>query len=123
MQRVRRNLSRDEVESLRKVLMISVPRASMSIAQLLRTMRLITRKSQIEYAKFCDVAPRVLADIEAGKGSPTVETLEKLARPFGYRVGIVAPIDDSDGTEPTRPGRASVAHEPAHRRGSTPVKR
>jgi transcriptional regulator with XRE-family HTH domain len=59
-------------------------------------MRLITRKSQVEYAQWCDVAPRVLADIEAGKGSPTVETLEKLLRPFGYRVGIVAPPDGSE---------------------------
>jgi hypothetical protein len=95
MQRVHRNLSRDEVEALRKELLSLVPRASMDIAPLLRTMRLITRKSQIEYAKLCEVAPRVLADIEAGKGSPTVETLEKLLRPFGYRVGIVAPSEGS----------------------------
>jgi predicted transcriptional regulator len=95
MRRVHRNLSRDEVESLRKQLVSLVPRASSDIPQLLRTMRLITRKSQIEYAKLCGVAPRVLADIEAGKGSPTVETLEKLLRPFGYRVGIVAQVEES----------------------------
>lgn len=52
-------------------------------------MRLITRKSQMEYAQMCGVAHRVLTAIEAGKGSPTVETLEKLLRPFGYRVGVV----------------------------------
>lgn len=92
MRRVHRNLSRDEVETLRKELMSCVPQASSDIPQLMRTMRLITRKSQIEYAKWCTVAPRVLADIEAGKGSPTVETLEKLLRPFGYRIGIVAPV-------------------------------
>lgn len=95
MQRVHRNLSREEVESLRKELVGLVPRASADIPHLLRTMRLIARKSQIEYAKLCEVSPRVLADIEAGKGSPTVETLEKLLRPFGYRVGIVVPIDDN----------------------------
>jgi transcriptional regulator with XRE-family HTH domain len=53
-------------------------------------MRLITRKSQAEYARFCGVAPRVLADLEAGKGSPRVETLDKLLRPFGFQVGVVA---------------------------------
>ena len=94
MQRVHRNLSRDEVEALRKKLLTWVPQASADIPLLMKTMRLITRKSQAEYAKLCDVAPRVLADIETGKGSPTVETLEKLLRPFGYRVGIVAPLDD-----------------------------
>lgn len=94
MRRVHRNLSRDEVEALRAELARLVPRASASIPQLLRTMRLITRKSQAEYAALCDVAPRVLADIEAGKGSPTMETLEKLLRPFGFRVGVVAPSEE-----------------------------
>lgn len=105
MRRVHRNLSRDEVETLRKELFTLVPQASADIPQLLRTMRLITRKSQIEYAKLCEVAPRVLADIEAGKGSPTVETLEKLLRPFGYRIGIVAPVEDADALVPVRRDR------------------
>jgi predicted transcriptional regulator len=96
MRRVHRNLSRDEVELLRQDLVRLVPHAPATIPQLMRTMRLITRKSQVEYAQWCDVAPRVLADIEAGKGSPTVETLQKLLRPFGYRVGIVAPADSSE---------------------------
>jgi hypothetical protein len=71
-------------------------------------MRLIARKSQVEYAKLCDVAPRVLADIEAGKGSPTVETLEKLLWPFGYRVGVVAPLDGYGGVSPGKRGKATV---------------
>jgi DNA-binding XRE family transcriptional regulator len=97
MQRVHRKLSRDEVEELRRGLASLVPISSAPIPQLLRTMRLIARKSQIEYAKLCQVAPRVLADIEAGKGSPTVETLEKLLRPFGFKVGIVMPGADTTG--------------------------
>lgn len=105
MRRVHRNLSRDEVESLRKELFTLVPQSAADIPQLMRTMRLITRKSQIEYAKLCEVAPRVLADIEAGKGSPTVETLEKLLRPFGYRVGIVAPVEDENSLVPARRDR------------------
>ena len=97
MQRVHRNLSRDEVELLRKELVTVVPRASADIPSLMRTMRLIARKSQAEYARMCDVSPRVLTEIEAGRGSPTVETLEKLLRPFGYRVGVVAPLDGYAG--------------------------
>ena len=38
------------------------------------------------------MAPRVLAELEAGKRNVRLETLEKLLRPFGYRVGIVAPV-------------------------------
>jgi putative transcriptional regulator len=97
MQRVHRNLSRDEIEALRNQLTGLVPKARADIPHLLRMMRLITRKSQAEYARFCGVAPRVLAKIEAGTGSPTVETLGKLLRPFGYRVGVVAESPDGDG--------------------------
>jgi transcriptional regulator with XRE-family HTH domain len=62
---------------------------SAGVAELLRMMRLIVRKSQAEYARMCGVAPRVLTNIEGGVGSPTVETLEKLLRPFGFQVGVV----------------------------------
>jgi transcriptional regulator with XRE-family HTH domain len=89
VKRVHRNLSRDEVEALRERLTSLVPIESASIPELLRMMRLIARKSQTEYARMCGVAPRVLASIEGGIGSPTVETLGKLLRPFGYRVGVV----------------------------------
>jgi transcriptional regulator with XRE-family HTH domain len=95
MRRVHRNLSRDEVEALRRELAALVPQSHADIAKLMRTMRLITRRSQAEYARLCGVAHRVLADVESGKGSPTVETLEKLVRPFGYRVGIVSPAGDA----------------------------
>ena len=90
MQRVHRNLSREDTQALRDKLNELVPQGRAGIPELVRTMRLITRKSQAEYARFCNVAPRVLADLEAGKGSPRVETLDKLLRPFGFQVGVVA---------------------------------
>ncbi len=90
MQRVHRNLSREDTQALRDKLNELVPHERAGIPELVRMMRLITRKSQTEYARFCGVAPRVLADLEAGKGSPRVETLEKLLRPFGFQVGVVA---------------------------------
>src|ERR1043165_9274630 len=99
MKRVHRNLSRPEVEALRERLTSLVPAENASVAELLRMMRLIARKSQAEYARMCGVAPRVLANIEGGTGSPTVETLGKLLRPFGYRVGVVM-----DGGENARSG-------------------
>jgi predicted transcriptional regulator len=89
MQRVHRNLSRDDIEALRRQLAEQVPVADTDIAELIRTMRFITRKSQAEYARLCGVAPRVLADLEAGRRNVRMETLEKLLKPFGYSVGIV----------------------------------
>lgn len=91
LKRVHRNLKRDEVEALRNKLAEWVPQEHAEIPELIRTMRLIVRKSQAEYAQLCGVSPRVLADIEAGKGVQTTETLGKLLRPFGLKLGVVAP--------------------------------
>jgi XRE family transcriptional regulator, regulator of sulfur utilization len=96
MQRVRRSVTRDEVEQLREQLTKLVPQAQASLPELIRLMRQIVRKSQSEYAKLCGVAPRALADIEAGRGSPRVDTLEKLLKPFGYGIGVVAQRSGED---------------------------
>lgn len=89
MQRVRRTLSRDQVEKLRIELAGLVPQAKADIPRLIKMMRLITRLSQAEYAKLCKVAPRVLADIESGRRNVRLETLEKLVRPFKLKIGVV----------------------------------
>jgi len=90
LQRVHRNLSKSEVDALREKLATLIPEAQADIGTLIKTMRLATRRSQAEYARLCKVAPRVLADVEAGRRNVQVETLEKLLRPFGYRIGIVS---------------------------------
>jgi transcriptional regulator with XRE-family HTH domain len=109
MQRVHRNLSREDTQALRDKLNELVPQERAGIPELVKTMRLITRKSQAEYARFCGVAPRVLADLEAGKGSPRVETLDKLLRPFGFQVGVVARpfAPEVAMSSPTRGGNKS----------------
>lgn len=89
MQRVHRNLSQEQVDALRRGLAETVPVARATIPQLVRTMRLATRRSQNEYAKLCGVAPRVLKRIEAGELHVQVESIEKLLKPFGYAIGLV----------------------------------
>ena len=90
MRRVHRNLSKAEVDALRDTLAAWIPEARAEIGVLIKTMRLAARRSQAEYARLCDVTPRVLAQIEAGRHNVQVVTLEKLLRPFGYQVGIVS---------------------------------
>jgi transcriptional regulator with XRE-family HTH domain len=52
-------------------------------------MRLSTKRSQTEYAALCSVSLRVLRQVESGKLNLQTETIEKLLRPFGYRIGVV----------------------------------
>jgi len=90
MKRVHRNLPAADVERLRDSLAALIPEAKADVGMLIRTMRLATRRSQAEYARLCGVTPRVLAQIEGGGYRVQVETLEKLLRPFGYRIGVVS---------------------------------
>ncbi len=54
-------------------------------------MRRIVGLTQTEYAeKVLKVYPRVLMEIERDRGNPTLETLRKIARPFGLQVGFLA---------------------------------
>lgn len=89
MKRVRRNLTREEVESLRRELASLVPDAGESIAEVLRRMRFVAKLSQAQYARLCGVSLGTLSKIEAGTGDPSLGTLEKLLRPFGFTVGVV----------------------------------
>lgn len=59
-----------------------------SLPETVRRMRKSIGLTQAEYAKLAGVAPRVLMDLERGVGNPTLNTLEKLAAPFGLKVGL-----------------------------------
>lgn len=91
--RVTRALDKAQIDTLRESLIALVPETRAEIGVLIRTMRLASRCSQREYAKLCDVSPRVLMAVEAGNLKVHVETLEKLLRPFGYRVGVVRSVE------------------------------
>lgn len=45
--------------------------------------------SQDEFAKIIGLTRRQVAEIEAGAANPTLETLVKIGRLFGYAVGFV----------------------------------
>ena len=45
---------------------------------------------QEEFAKTLSLTRRQVAEIESGNANPTLETLEKIGRLFGFGVGFVA---------------------------------
>lgn len=78
--------SREEKEKLFE----AISNGSLTISEATRKMRKIVGLTQKEYAeKILKIYPRVLSDIENGKGNPTLETLEKIAKPFGLQVGFL----------------------------------
>ncbi|HEY6644146.1 helix-turn-helix transcriptional regulator [Povalibacter sp.] len=71
MRRVHRSLNAEQVAALRGALSAQLPNSDLPIGEVIRQMRLSIKRSQSEYAQLCGVAPRVLAEIEAGTGNPT----------------------------------------------------
>ncbi len=89
MRRVRRSLDAQQVLEMRNALSAQLPSSDLPISEVVRNMRLSIKRSQSEYAQLCGVAPRVLADIEAGRGNPTLNTLRSLLLPFACDLGVV----------------------------------
>lgn len=94
MRRVHRSLDAEQIKTLREQLNTEIPQSDLAIGEVIRQMRLITKRSQSEYAKLCGVAPRALADIESGNGNPRLSTVQALLRPFACDVGVVRLSDD-----------------------------
>ncbi len=80
----------DDTTTVKRELMTAIENGDISLGQAAQRMRKITGMSQKAYAeRIVSIAPRILAQIELDKGNPTVETLNKIGRPFGYTVGFV----------------------------------
>lgn len=58
----------------------------LSLAETSRRMRELLDLDQAEFAKFIKVSARTLIDLETEKGNPTLQTLEKLGKPFGLEL-------------------------------------
>jgi DNA-binding XRE family transcriptional regulator len=90
----RRRLSSEVLEERRAALRQSLREGRLSVGEAVREMRRLTGLTQKEYAEnVVGVFPRVLMDIERGTANPTLETLERLAKPWGWKVSFVPPPD------------------------------
>ena len=79
----------ENTTELKERLRDDVDAQRVSLAEATRRMRKITGLNQKEYAtRIVGISPRILAAIEKGAGNPTVETLNKVGKPFGYQVGF-----------------------------------
>ncbi|WP_432822548.1 helix-turn-helix transcriptional regulator [Trichloromonas sp.] len=90
----------EEIRREKETLYAELGSGLLTLGQATRRMRKIVGMTQTEYAeKILKIYPRVLMEIERDRGNPTLETLEKIARPFGLKVGFVAKASHLPGTE------------------------
>jgi transcriptional regulator with XRE-family HTH domain len=77
---------------MKEELYYSLAQGDVNIREATRRMRKILGMSQKEYAqKVAEISPRILSEFENGSGNPTLNTLEKIALPFGLKVTFLPP--------------------------------
>ena len=82
--------SHQDTARLKRELIEAIENDELTLGEAVRRMRKITGMSQSAYAeRIIGISTRILAEIERDEGNPTVETLNKVGRPFGYTVGFV----------------------------------
>ncbi|MYA66313.1 MAG: helix-turn-helix transcriptional regulator [Gammaproteobacteria bacterium] len=82
--------SQEDSARANRELIEAIENHELSLGEAVRRMRKISGMNQKSYAeRIIGISPRILAEIERGEGNPTLETLNKIGRPFGYAVGFV----------------------------------
>jgi len=87
----------EDIRLEKEALYADIEAGSLTLGQATLRMRKIVGLTQLEYAgKVLKIYPRVLMEIEKERGNPPLETLQKIAKPFGLQVGFVRrPGDDA----------------------------
>ena len=82
--------SQEEIAQARRALIEAIENHELTLGEAVRRMRKITGMNQKVYAeRIIGISPRILAGIERDEANPTLETLNKVGRPFGYTLGFV----------------------------------
>ncbi len=87
----RRKLTKEQRRELRTNLVAHLASGEYTLGEAVRLMRLAAGLTQQQYASIVGIDLRVLAGIERGKANPRLDTLEKLALPYGLMVSFVKP--------------------------------
>lgn len=89
-----------EYRALREQLQDDILNFRLSLPEACRRMRKTAGMTQPDFAKMLGIAPRSYADIERGQGNPRLDTLDKIARIFGFQVvfGPMPPVTGRDRT-------------------------
>ncbi len=81
--------TKDEVLANRRALAERARRADLRLPYAIAEIRKGIGLTQQEFAKVLGLTRRQIAEMETGAANPTIETLAKVGRLFGFTVGFV----------------------------------
>lgn len=85
----KKSRSPDMIRQMRDRFAEDIEAGRLSLGESVKRMRKISGLTQAEFARHRGVSLLTLKRIESGKSNPTVETLERIGRIFGLRVGFI----------------------------------
>lgn len=81
----------DDPTQAKLELKAAIQAGEISIGEAVKAMRKITGLNRQDFAKkIAQVSPRILGEIERDEANPTIQTLNKIGRVFGYQIGWVS---------------------------------
>lgn len=89
MDKRRKHADPEAEQQFRADFYAAVGTGELTLGQAVATMRRISKLTQPEFATHRGLSVQALRQIEADRGNPTVETLDKIASIFGLQVGFV----------------------------------
>ena len=90
-----RKLSDEDKRNVRETIADRLAAGELTLGEAVKLMRLAVGMTQAQYAKMVGVDIRVLIAVEKNQGNPRLDSLEKIARPYGLAVSLIklAPRD------------------------------
>jgi putative transcriptional regulator len=85
----RKHPTSEQVREFRSILHEDVERGGLPVAETVRRMREAMGLTQQRFEEVFKLTERQVWELENGKANPTIETLTRLGKPFGFRPGFV----------------------------------
>jgi transcriptional regulator with XRE-family HTH domain len=113
MPRIRRP-SREEIRERRAAIAARARGAQLRLPEAIREIRHALGQSQEEFAKLFKLTLRQVKELESGQANPTVETLSRVGKAFGFKLGFVPQRGPEREPEIAEP---EYEDQPVNRRG------
>mgnify|MGYP000361955528 CR=1 FL=1 len=86
--------TKEETRVLRRGLAAKAAAGELRLPGAVAEIRYSLGMTQDQLAQATGLTKRQVAEIETGKANPTLETMEKIGRLFGFTVGLVPKLDE-----------------------------
>ncbi len=93
--------AKDDIRERRRLLQEDITHAGLPIAEAISRMRHALGMTQARFGQVFKLTTRQVWELENGKANPTLDTLSRIAAPFGFKVGFLAAPEAATG--PSRP--------------------